>query len=279
MIEQPLSVALENQEFLTKKASKQRIYIKDREIDGVICKCCTTCGNWLPHSSFCRNGTKLRSSCKICKSLKDKDYLSKNREKASRRAKTYYQEHREQLSTYQKKYHESHKEKRNAYSRTYWRKNRETLCGQKRKYTEENKERRKEYVKANIVRIREKQAERQRDRTKNDIQYRLKKNLRKRIYDCVVRFNIEKRDSTMNLLGCLASDLVARLESMFQPGMSWDNYGEYRAGKLMTWHIDHIRPCSSFDLTDPEQQKQCFHYTNLQPLWAVDNIVKGAKIE
>jgi HNH endonuclease. len=53
--------------------------------------------------------------------------------------------------------------------------------------------------------------------------------------------------------------------------MSWDNYG--RDG----WHIDHIRPCASFDLTDPEQQRQCFHYTNLQPLWAADNIRKGAK--
>jgi len=51
--------------------------------------------------------------------------------------------------------------------------------------------------------------------------------------------------------------------------MSWDNYG-YRG-----WHIDHIRPCASFDLTDPEQQRECFHYTNLQPLWWQDNLRKG----
>jgi hypothetical protein len=57
---------------------------------------------------------------------------------------------------------------------------------------------------------------------------------------------------------------------MFTEGMSWDNYGE--------WHIDHILPCSSFDLADIEQQKICFNYKNLQPLWAEDNLRKGAKI-
>ena len=51
--------------------------------------------------------------------------------------------------------------------------------------------------------------------------------------------------------------------------MTWDNYGE--------WHIDHIKPCCGFDLTDFEQQKKCFHYTNLQPLWAKDNITKNGK--
>ena len=62
-----------------------------------------------------------------------------------------------------------------------------------------------------------------------------------------------------------------RNESLFQSGMTWENHGKYG------WHIDHIRPCSSFDLTDPEQQKLCCHYTNLQPLWAKDNLSKGYK--
>jgi hypothetical protein len=54
--------------------------------------------------------------------------------------------------------------------------------------------------------------------------------------------------------------------------MSWGNYG------LHGWHVDHIIPCASFDLTDPEQQRQCFHYTNLQPLWAEDNLRKSDKL-
>ena len=61
------------------------------------------------------------------------------------------------------------------------------------------------------------------------------------------------------------------LEPQFKPEMNWNNHGEI-------WEIDHIKPCSSFDLTDTEQQKQCFHYTNLQPLWAEDNLRKGDKI-
>ena len=73
------------------------------------------------------------------------------------------------------------------------------------------------------------------------------------------------------LLGCTYQELLKHLESQFQDGMSWDNYGE--------WHIDHIRPCASFDLLDPEQQAQCFHYTNLQPLWAEDNLRKGARYQ
>ena len=83
---------------------------------------------------------------------------------------------------------------------------------------------------------------------------------------------IEKSDETMNLIGCSAIELKEYLESKFTEGMTWENRG--REG----WHIDHIKPCSSFDLSDPEQQKECFHYTNLQPLWAKDNLRKGYKI-
>ena len=78
-----------------------------------------------------------------------------------------------------------------------------------------------------------------------------------------------KSDKTLELLGASVTFVKKYLESLFQPGMSWDNYGE--------WHVDHIIPCASFDLNDPEQQKKCFHYTNLQPLWAADNIAKGAR--
>lgn len=74
----------------------------------------------------------------------------------------------------------------------------------------------------------------------------------------------------MEMLGCSVEDLKTKLEAQFQSGMSWDNYG--RTG----WHIDHIRPCASFDLSDPMQQAECFHYTNLQPLWALDNMKKGS---
>lgn len=83
---------------------------------------------------------------------------------------------------------------------------------------------------------------------------------------------------TMMLLGCSIERFRSHLESLWQPGMSWENYGVYRIGGPMTWHIDHIRPCDVFDLTDPEQQKQCFNWSNMQPLWAIDNLAKGKKL-
>lgn len=76
----------------------------------------------------------------------------------------------------------------------------------------------------------------------------------------------------MELLGCTIEELRTHLEAQFQEGMTWDNYG--RDG----WHIDHIKPCSSFDLLKEAEQRECFHYTNLQPLWAKDNLSKGAKL-
>ena len=72
------------------------------------------------------------------------------------------------------------------------------------------------------------------------------------------------------LLGCSIAELRSHLETQFQDGMSWNNHEQFG------WHIDHIKPCASFDLSDPQQQRQCFHYTNLQPLWWLENLKKGA---
>jgi GTP cyclohydrolase I len=80
-----------------------------------------------------------------------------------------------------------------------------------------------------------------------------------------------KSDSILKLLGCTIEEFKKHIERQFQPGMSWANQGE--------WHFDHIIPCSKFDLTDEAQANACFHYTNYQPLWGVDNIKKGNKVE
>ena len=95
--------------------------------------------------------------------------------------------------------------------------------------------------------------------------------LRKRLWDAVTGQNSVKGESFIDLVGCTQGELVQHIESQFTDGMTWGNYG--RDG----WHVDHIRPCSSFDLTDLDQQRRCFHYTNLQPLWAVDNLRKNDK--
>lgn len=99
-------------------------------------------------------------------------------------------------------------------------------------------------------------------------------NLRNRVWDILNRGETitPKYFKFKEYVGCSPYFLRNYLESKFQDGMTWDNYG------LHGWHIDHIIPCSAFDLTDPEQQRQCFHYTNLQPLWAYENLSKGARI-
>lgn len=100
---------------------------------------------------------------------------------------------------------------------------------------------------------------------------RVAKNLRSRTSRMIIKLGGTKSQSSLALLGCTIAEARAHLEAQFQPGMNWNNYGKHG------WHIDHIRPCARFDLTDPEQQRQCFHYTNLQPLWAAENISKGAR--
>jgi hypothetical protein len=108
-------------------------------------------------------------------------------------------------------------------------------------------------------------------RQKEGPEYRIEKNLRTRIYCALHQQRTNKNSHLLDLVGCGLDELKAYIEAQFLPGMTWDNYA------IDTWHIDHIKACSTFDLTKEEEQKKCFNYTNLQPLWAIDNIKKGNK--
>ena len=105
-------------------------------------------------------------------------------------------------------------------------------------------------------------------RRAENVQEWLKGRLRKRLWDCLGGA-VGRR--SYELTGISIAELKAYLENQFSNGMTWENRGQ--------WHIDHIRPCASFDFTDPEQQRECFHYTNLQPLWAEDNLAKSDRWE
>ena len=106
-------------------------------------------------------------------------------------------------------------------------------------------------------------------RRESDLAFNLKLRLRRRLNGAMNATGTKASASTLSLLGCNPEELKERLAAQFCDGMTFENYGD--------WEVDHIRPCASFDLTDPEQQKQCFHYTNLQPLWKKDNCSKGAR--
>lgn len=95
-------------------------------------------------------------------------------------------------------------------------------------------------------------------------------NLRRRVWSALKKQSGRKATKTDESLGCSVKSFMLYLESRFDVGMSWENYGK--------WEIDHILPCALFDLTKPEHQKRCFHFSNLQPLWKPDNRSKGAKL-
>jgi len=165
---------------------------------------------------------------------------------------------KEKQREYNRNYYQANKkeaaEKQRAYRAT---RKAETAAYQK-KYREEHKEERREYARNYAFAMRQ-----------IDIGFRVKNNMRSRLYTAIKDQNTTRDSTTMNLTGCSVDALISHLESQFAEGMTWDNYGE--------WHVDHIRPCASFDLSLDREQKKCFHYMNLQPLWAEDNRRKSAK--
>lgn len=185
----------------------------------------------------------LRADCKNCKKEKNKEWREANK-------------------GYNKQYCKKNKERvkeqvRDRYKRWYKKtKNKEKVKSYYTQWCEENKK---------IIRLKKKEYVRK--RRNNDIGYRILCNCRTRLCHAVKGKN--KSASTMELIGCSIEQLLEHLESQFQDGMTWDNYGE--------WHIDHIKPCAMFDFTKEEDQRECFHYTNLQPLWAEDNLRKSDK--
>ena len=109
-----------------------------------------------------------------------------------------------------------------------------------------------------------------RDRKRHTPEYKITNFCRVRLYKALASQGIRKDCRTADWLGCSPAELRDYIAAQFQDGMTWDNFGE--------WEVDHIRPCSSFDLTDSEQQRACFHFSNLQPLWREANRRKGAKL-
>ena len=163
---------------------------------------------------------------------------------------------KEDAAAYKKVYRKENKEKIAAYNKVYKQENKEKIAAHKKVYRKENKEKTSAYL---------------RERYKNDPNFKMRTLLRNRLRK-VLKGNL-KAATTMKLVGCTVAELWLHIEGLFEPGMTRENNGNGEG----FWHLDHKIPCCSFDFSDPEQQKICFHYTNLQPLWCKDNLAKGAK--
>ena len=188
----------------------------------------------------------------------NKEYRLKNKEKIKQYNKEYRLKNKEKIKQCRKKYRLKNKEKQKQYEKK-WRLNNKEKANQKcKEWRLKNKEYSKKYL-----------SKYEKKRRKIDPNFKLIKNMRTRIWFALKRKY--KSKSTIKLLGCSIEECWQHLESKFQPGMTRENHG--------LWHVDHIIPCASFDLKCPVQQLACFHYTNLQPLWAIDNIKKGAKYD
>ena len=172
---------------------------------------------------------------------------------------------------YYKEYREKNKEKFDAYQKKYREENREREAARQKAWKKENKERVASSQKEYALENRDKLTKYQRERARNEPGFRLQRNLRTRLWHALKLGIGEKCGSTLELTGCSLEDLISHLESQFTDGMTWDNYGK--------WHVDHIKPCTRFDLSLDTEQKACFHYSNLQPLWASDNLSKSDKYE
>lgn len=192
---------------------------------------------------------EIIKKCSLCKEYKklseyynrsDKKHLFKSRCKVCTRMNVFDsgKRHRDRLRKKQSEYHYKNKEKRNNYNKNY--------------YKNHLAQRRKRFN----------------DRYKNDLNFRLTTNLRNRVLLAIKRN--QKSGSTSDLIGCDIPYLKKYIASLFSEGMSWENYG--------LWQIDHILPCASFDLSKEEEQRRCFNYKNLQPLWEADNRKKWCKM-
>lgn len=196
---------------------------------------------------------------------KAREYRENNRDKIREKSKILWDQNKDQYNKIKRQYYIDHKEEIQQKHREYRVNNK--LKIQRKAKESYNSEKQKEYYSKNKSKIIKRQQLYISLKRKNDSNFRILCNLRRRIG--LALFGNPKTETTMKLVGCNLEQLKKHLEEQFVEGMTWDNYGE--------WHIDHIVPCASFDLTDLEQQRICFHYTNLQPLWKLDNLRKGSK--
>jgi hypothetical protein len=174
-------------------------------------------------------------------------------------------EKKEYQKKYQKEYRKKNKNKAKEYAKNYYKKNKDK-CDERDRL---NREKKNEYHKLPENKL--KKNERTKKRRKSDIDFKIRDNLSGRLKMALNRN--QKSGKTMELLGCSIPEFKKYFESKFIEGMTWEKYlsSEIQA--------DHIIPCASFDLSLEEAQKFCFHYTNLQPLWAADNNAKKNKID
>ena len=246
-------------------------------------KTCKKCGVEKELTEFYKDKKNKIDGCfYVCKKC-NKEYRYINKERDKNQKKEYYKKNKKKIDLRNKKYN-----KDNNYTKKYYSKNKKDLLSKNKKYYNNNREKillqKKEYQvreKTKIAETKKIYTEKNREKINNcsnknyhkrmkiDPLFKIKKTLRSRTLIAFKCSRWNKRSTTYELLGCDWLTAHNHLEKQFTEGMNWDNQGK--------WHIDHIIPLASAKNED-ELMKLC-HYKNLQPLWAEDNLRKGAKIQ
>ena len=181
---------------------------------------------------------KKRNQCKACIAAQKREYKQENKEEIAAQNREYRQENKEEIAAQKRKHGQEHREEIAAYNRKYGQEHKEEILAQ----------RRKRYAK--------------------DPAYAMSKRLRTRMGKAVRAAGLGKKcASSSKLLGISYQGLKEWLEAQFTEGMTWENRSD--------WHVDHIVPCTAFDLLVEQNQHICFWYKNLQPLWGPDNLQKS----
>ena len=249
-------------------------------------KICSKCKLEKDVCEFYRNPKNVlgyRNSCKLCTNENQKKYSKSNREKRNLTQKIWRENNVEKVKEYRKKYYDEDPEKYKLISKNYRDNHPEMVKTQNKKYYHNNpdfnKKRALEWLSKNYdYRIeymknwrnnnKEKIKIYKNSRYNNDVIYKLIHNVRTRINSFLTTKNVKKHNTTFNIIGCTPDFLKEHLEKQFVDGMTWEN--------RFKWHIDHIIPLS-YAKTEDEIYKLC-HYTNLQPLWAEENLKKSNKV-
>lgn len=221
---------------------------------------CSRCNINKPTEGFCKDKRKkngLAARCLKCQSEYHKKYNELNKEQISAKRKLYKSANRECINEKARIYYHKTKEERSRVGKQYYLKNKEKINTRHNLYRLNNKKWFSNY-----------QNKYNRLKCKTDPSFNIAYHIRIRMNKALK--NSKKPDSVIKSLGCSINQLKLHLEAKFQMGMNWENYGK--------WHIDHILPLCSFDLTNLYEFHKACHYTNLQPLWAIDNLKKGGKI-
>jgi hypothetical protein len=247
-------------------------------------KICKTCNEELTIDLYHKSNM---GSCKKCTNIKQKEdrlknlekrkegaklsYL-KNREKNLKRVKIRYEKTKESKAEYDKRYREQNKEKIAEYKKQWALDNPEKVFEKQKEYRKNNSEslslKKSQYAKNNRPKINAKASLYVKERCANDPLFKLIKNTRK----MVSRYMLgEKSKRTQEIIGCSYEELKIHIEKQFTEGMTWDNYG------MDGWHVDHIKPLAM--AISQEEIITLNHYSNLQPMWALDNLKKGATFE